>query len=144
MNLFYRSLHQSNRLLALAVDDSRPIRRLMAHSLSQAGCRIIQANDGYVGWQLAERFKPDIIVTDLDMPYWGGWQMIEAIRNSKDYWVRQGRIIVCSRRDDPLGIQEAFDAGADYFFPKPIDQKELRSVVSAVVQDQLSVLKSDG
>ena len=83
-------------LLGLAVDDTRASREVMSQSLILAGCDSITTLDGYAGWLLVESLIPSIVVTDLDMPGWGGLQLIEAMRHSNNPSVRAIPVIVCS------------------------------------------------
>ncbi len=118
---------------AVAIDDTKMVRTLIEHALQVAGFETKIAADGYTGWQLIERYEPDLIVTDLDMPTWGGWQLIEAVRSTHNPRLEQTPIIVCSATDDPLSIREAFDAGATYFLAKPIDVRELSKLFEIIV-----------
>lgn len=109
----------------LAVDDLPAHRYLLTAALLRAEFKVIPASNGYDGWQKARLHRPRLIVTDLDMPGWGGWQLIEAIRASPDPEVAQIPIIACSNTHDRLAIREAFDAGANCFHAKPIELNQL-------------------
>ncbi len=126
---------KSNRR-AVAVDDTKFMQAVVAHALTVAGFETKTASDGYSGWKLIEQFEPDLIVTDLDMPMWGGWQMIEAVRNTDNPKLEGTPIIVCSATDDPLAIREAFDAGASYFLAKPIDVRKLVDLFEVIFSEQ--------
>jgi CheY-like chemotaxis protein len=123
---------------AVSIDDTRTSQAIVSHALNQVGFETKQADDGFKGWQLVESFEPDLVITDLDMPNWGGWQLIEAIRHTPNPRVESVPIIVCSATDDPLAIREAFDAGASYFLAKPIDMTELVSLLQWVIEEKSS------
>ncbi|MDZ4848716.1 MAG: response regulator [Pirellulaceae bacterium] len=116
--------------IGLAVDDLRLYRCLMTISLRAAGYIPISVVDGFDAWLIAEIVEPNVIITDLDMVTWGGVQLIEAIRLSRNIRVCHVPIIVCSATQDALSIQEAFDAGATYFLSKPIDISKLCRLIT--------------
>lgn len=124
---------------AVSIDDTRASQTIVSHALNLVGFETRLADDGYKGWQLVEKFEPDLVVTDLDMPNWGGWQLIEAIRHTPNPRVECVPIIVCSATDDPLAIREAFDAGASYFLAKPIDVRELVSMLQWVLEEKFAL-----
>ena len=67
-------------LTILAVDDSRTIREMLGHTLRQAGYQVITAEDGVHGLEVLQTERPDVIVTDINMPRLDGFGFIEAVR----------------------------------------------------------------
>ncbi len=124
-------------LLGLAVDDTRSSREVMSQSLILAGCDSITTLDGYAGWLLVESLIPSIVVTDLDMPGWGGLQLIEAMRHSNNPSVRAIPVIVCSSTTQASSIRAALDAGGDRFLAKPIKTRVLREVVIQLLGERV-------
>ena len=66
----------------LIVEDEGDIRSIIAEKLTKLGYQVYQAADGQEGLEMAERCRPDLIVTDLIMPRKGGHQMWEEIRSA--------------------------------------------------------------
>ena len=64
----------------LAVDDSRTIREMLGHTLREAGYRVVLAEDGVHGLEVLQTERPDVIVTDINMPRLDGFGFIEAVR----------------------------------------------------------------
>ncbi len=52
----------------LTVDDSRTMRDMLLLTLSDAGYRVVQAEDGMHGLEVLAGETPDVIVTDINMP----------------------------------------------------------------------------
>ena len=120
---------------AAIIDDTRAVQILIAHVLHAAGFETRTASDGYTGWQLVRTYQPDLVITDLDMPCWGGWQLIEAVRSTPLARLDKTPIIVCSATDDWLSIRESFDAGASYFIKKPIDVRQLSDLIDQIFNE---------
>src|SRR5689334_14567395 len=64
----------------LIVEDNLTIRELFAAALSDAGFSVIMADDGNKGLESARRERPDLIITDVEMPNLDGIQMIQHLR----------------------------------------------------------------
>ena len=65
----------------LTVDDSRTMRDMLHLALSEAGYRVVQAVDGLDGLEVLKGEKPDVIVTDINMPRMDGFGFIEGVRS---------------------------------------------------------------
>ncbi len=109
----------------IAADDMRVQRYLMRAFLSSAGHRIRTANDGRTAFRMAVQSPPDLLITDLEMPGGGGFDLIYAIRNSCDERLCRISIIVCSSRSEIYTLNTALDYGANSFVTKPVHRNEL-------------------
>ena len=56
----------------LLVDDEAHVTHVMARAVRTAGLEVITAEDGEEAYELASEHRPDLIVTDLQMPYMSG------------------------------------------------------------------------
>src|SRR6056297_2195535 len=75
-------------IMVLAIDDSRTIRSMVHQALAAAGFSCELAEDGVEGVRRFEELRPDVVITDINMPHMDGFGVIEAIR--KDVGNRQG------------------------------------------------------
>ena len=66
----------------LLVDDEPHIPMVVGRKLSSAGYEVITASDGEEGLAAANEFGPDLIITDLQMPYMSGAELAAATRRS--------------------------------------------------------------
>jgi CheY-like chemotaxis protein len=69
---------------ALVVDDSMLIRHTVCRFLEDHGFEVESATDGAEALRILERFRPDIVFTDLDMPKLNGHQLIDALKARLD------------------------------------------------------------
>ncbi len=67
----------------LIIDDSKPIRRLLEFILTRENYEVISAQDGFeaIYW-LSEGNRPDLIISDIEMPNFTGEQVISNLNNS--------------------------------------------------------------
>ncbi|HET6789219.1 MAG TPA: response regulator, partial [Aquabacterium sp.] len=65
---------------ALIVDDDHQAVELLAQPLQQLGCVVLRAYGGAEGVALARRFKPHLIMLDLEMPAFSGFQVVDELK----------------------------------------------------------------
>jgi CheY-like chemotaxis protein len=106
----------------LVVDDHHDTSFLLCRLFKTEGYEVQHAVDGLVGFNSATRERPDLIVTDVQMPRMDGITMIRRLRQKED--LRQVPIIVISSYGRQL-VADAIEAGADEFVSKPIDISRL-------------------
>ena len=113
----------------LVVDDEAQIRRALNSILSTRGYRVISAEDGAVGLDLAVEHTPDLIIIDMAMPGMSGLEACQALRN----WY-SAPILVLSVRGADADKIAALDAGADDYVTKPFSAGELLARVRALLR----------
>ncbi len=69
-----------NAKLVLIIDDDDGVRELLAFLVKKEGFRVECAVDGEDGFQKAERLKPDLILLDLMMPRYGGFEVLRQLQ----------------------------------------------------------------
>lgn len=113
----------------LVVDDESQIVRVMRQILAAHQYQIRTASDGEAGIEMFQDWKPDLIVTDLQMPEVGGLELCRRIRE-----ISAVPIIVLSVKDDEKTIVEALDTGADDYVTKPFGTNELLARIRAALR----------
>lgn len=114
--------------MILVVDDSAVARGVARHVLTNAGYGVHCAPDvaGAVNF-LAEGGRPDLILTDFNMPGEDGVALIDRLRNSRT--MRQTPILVLTGGTDPSEKERAKNAGATGWVVKPFDSEKLISAI---------------
>lgn len=109
----------------LIVDDNPNVLRLLNISLSKApaGYEILEAENGEIAFDVANKEKPDLIISDIMMPQMDGIELCWMIRENSDIPLVPF-IFLTSFEDAEMEIR-GFRAGADEYLNKPIDRKEL-------------------
>lgn len=87
---------------ALVVDDDHQAVEVLAQPLQQLGCVVLRAYGGAEGVALARRFKPDLIMLDLEMPAFSGFQVVDELKG--DPSSADIPIMIVTGRD--LSVQE--------------------------------------
>ena len=117
----------------LLIDDDQECREPAAELLRRQEWRVIEAQDGEQGLELAVRYRPDIILCDLLMPRVNGYQVCRAVREHLE--LRHTRIIVVTGRDYAADRKSAEEAGADGYLVKPLDIAKLKTMIGKLDDD---------
>jgi CheY-like chemotaxis protein len=118
------------RPLVLVIEDSDDTRDMLTTLLDLEGFAIQEARDGREGVELAVRYRPSLIIADLQMPIMDGREAIRRLR--ADSRTRHIPIILCSG-EEPARKEHM---PADVFLPKPCSLDLLLSVVRTLVRRQ--------
>lgn len=70
--------------LVLAVDDTRALRAMLADCLKKGGHQVVLAADGVEALEQLRKHRPDMVITDLNMPRMNGLDFIEAARREPE------------------------------------------------------------
>ena len=111
----------NNKSLLLAEDDEL-LASLLKYRLEKGGYSVEVVADGR---QLKEKLSggiPDIIVSDIMMPYFSGIELIDHVRNELNSDVP---IIIISSAGNEENVLSAFELGANDFIAKPVSPSEL-------------------
>lgn len=116
--------------LILTVDDSPSMRMLLKASLTAQGFTIESAEDGERGLERLREIKPDLVITDINMPRMDGFQLIEAARNLPEF--RGTPILVLSTEFSDEKKERARRAGATGWITKPFEPAKLGAAIRRV------------
>jgi CheY-like chemotaxis protein len=107
----------------LVVEDNRDNMTLIVDVLSSFDYEVLQAGDGEIGVELAQKEKPDLILMDLSLPRMDGWTATKHIKADDTL---KGIPIIALTAHAMIGDKErALAAGCDDYLSKPIDLPEL-------------------
>ena len=106
----------------LVCEDDFMIVKAIEHKLLKDGYEVQIAQDGKEASEEIKNNSYDLILTDILMPFLGGLELINLIRNQLQ---KDTPIIVLSRLGNEESIIEAFKLGADDYITKPFSPSEL-------------------
>jgi two-component system chemotaxis response regulator CheY len=116
----------------LIVDDSATMRQMVAFTLSSAGFEVIEAGDGKEAVdKISAGSKPDLVVTDLNMPEMDGIALIKELRRMPP--VRFVPILMLTTESSDEKKQEAKAAGATGWIVKPFNPDQVLKVIQKVL-----------
>jgi DNA-binding response OmpR family regulator len=119
--------HTADCGVILLVEDSIPLLRNAAFLLEISGYRVLTATSGVEGISVLHRQRPDLIVSDIEMPHMDGYQFLQAVRADRRW--RTIPFIFISGKYELDDLMYGLDLGADDYLPKPFDIYELLEVI---------------
>ena len=106
----------------LVAEDDMIMLKTIEVRLKKDGYEVITAQDGRDALGKFETESPDMIITDIMMPYMSGLEIVGAVKGKAG---KTTPIIVLSTMGQENVVLEAFKLGADDFITKPFSPKEL-------------------
>jgi len=134
LRLVSQDLDSGARGRVLLIDDDLALLGLMAHAFAEAGYSVLTAENGRKGLVALERFKPDLVITDIVMPEMEGIGAILQIRRRPS----PPKIIAIS--DAGPGARREYlnwakHLGADEVLAKPFRMGQLVALAQQVIQN---------
>lgn len=115
----------------LIVEDSPSVRRLIEVSVRPLGVKILAAEDGIQGLDLARRMLPEVVLLDIGLPGIDGWEVLSHLRN--DPATADLVVIIVTAHAQPEVAAAAEKRGADGFITKPFRPGQLRDEITALL-----------
>ncbi len=121
-------------LTVMVIDDSNTIRRSAEIFMSQAGCKVILAEDGFDALAKIADHQPALIFCDVMMPRLDGYQTCSLIKKNPRY--RHIPVIMLSSKDGLFDRARGKMVGSDRYLTKPFTRDSLLQVVAAYAEAQ--------
>ena len=116
------------------IDDSNTIRRSGEIFLSQAGCQVVLAEDGFEGLSRVVDTRPDLVFVDIMMPRLDGYQTCALIKNNPEF--KSTPVVMLTSKDSLFDRARGQLVGSDQYLTKPFSKKSLIDAVVAQVQSK--------
>ena len=107
----------------LVADDEAHILHIVSMKLRNAGYDVITAEDGEEALDLCLSEKPDLVITDYQMPVMNGMEMCKELRTNPETWSIPA--IMLTARGFDIGSDEMLDAGIVAILDKPFSPREI-------------------
>lgn len=114
----------------LVIEDDKLISSLVKFRLKKDGYHVTMAEDGLSGMDMMNANRPDLIITDVMIPFKNG---IEIINHAKKMYPLVPIIVLSSLGEEESTVMEAFNLGASDFIPKPFNPNELAVRVKRLI-----------
>ena len=121
------------RPVVLVVEDNDDIREYIATSFS-SNYRILTATNGKEGLEQAQKYIPDIIISDIMMPEMDGIELCKLVK--EDIRTSHIPVILLTAKDSIQDKEEGYESGADSYLTKPFSAKLLNSRVHNLLESR--------
>lgn len=114
----------------LLVEDSLTMRRMIAALLEREGFQVAQVEDGQQALETIGQVKPDLVLTDYEMPNLDGPGLCRALKASPDF--RMIPIIMLTTLGEVESKVVGLDSGADDYIEKPKASKDVQEIFARI------------
>ncbi|RMF76343.1 MAG: response regulator [Chloroflexi bacterium] len=118
----------------LVIDDDSDIRDYLGNILKAKGFETICAENGRVGLEMVQVYRPDVIICDIAMPHLDGYDVLETLRSQPETATLP--VIMLSARRERSDIRYGMELGADDYLTKPFHGREVYAAVEAQLKKQ--------
>lgn len=122
----------STGITILLIEDNEQNRYLATFLLQSQGFKVVSANDGVAGIELAQTLNPELILLDIQLPAMDGYQVAAALRSIAS--LRTTPIVAVTSYAMVGDKERALNAGCDGYIEKPIDPDSFVSEISRFVR----------
>ncbi len=119
----------------LVAEDEIIMLKTIELRLKKDGHQVITTRDGREALKQIEESFPDLIITDIMMPFASGLEIIEAVKKKPG---KKIPVIVLSAMGQENVVLEAFQLGADDYITKPFSPNELSMRVRRYIPETLN------
>lgn len=109
----------------LVIDDEFIHLNLVKKVVEESGHEVLTAADGRQGWEIWQREKPRMVITDWIMPGISGLELCEQIRKAGE--TRYTYLIIVSTQSEQQDIVRGLEGGIDDYVTKPIEVQEFKA-----------------
>lgn len=113
----------------LIIEDNTDVRENTAEILELANYKVLQAENGKAGVEIAQRQKPDLIICDIMMPVLDGYGVIHLLNKSPE--TASIPFIFLTAKSERTDFRKGMEMGADDYISKPFDDIELLNAVES-------------
>jgi len=118
----------------LIVDDDDDVISIVASLLEFNGYQVVAVRDGDLAIHKVFENKPDLIILDVMMPLMNGFDVCRTLKVGNS--TGKIPIIILTARHTGNEMQQALDAKADCYIPKPFDNSDLLDKIKELLQEK--------
>lgn len=125
------------RYSVLIVEDEPELRNYLKTSLKEYFRQVYAAEDGVEAFEIAARYLPDIIISDVMMPRMDGFEFCRQLKSNLE--VSHIPLVLLTARTDQASTVQGYKEGADFYLPKPFDLEFLLAIVRNLLKNREAV-----
>lgn len=127
-------LNQLKKYTILCVEDEDGIRKRLVNTLKYYFDDVLEASNGEDGYDLYLEYKPDIVISDIEMPYKNGIELIQLIRKNDINTI----IIMVTAYSNEEYLLDLINLNVNHYILKPINSDNLLTGIIKGLGDKLT------
>ena len=118
----------------LVAEDERNLVEALSFLMRRAGYEVSVTHDGPSTVEMARRIKPDLVLLDIMLPGFDGFEVVSAIR--REAGDRPPRIIMLTAKGHEKDRRKAVELGVDDYVTKPFSNRDVVERVRALLAQE--------
>jgi CheY-like chemotaxis protein len=115
------------------IADDEPSMRLLVHATIESDdYMVVEAADGDQAWSLIQKYRPSLVLLDVQMPGLSGLDVLRSIK--KDPTLKDTHVILLTAKAQESDVEAGLIAGADFYLTKPFSPLDLLTRVEEALQ----------
>ena len=115
----------------LVAEDERNLVEALSFLMQRAGYEVHVARDGPATVEMTRRLSPDLVLLDIMLPGFDGFEVVEAIR--RDPEGKRPRIVMLTAKGHERDRRKARELGVDDYVTKPFSNRDVVERVRALL-----------
>lgn len=115
----------------LVAEDERNLVEALSFLMQRAGYQVHVARDGPTTVEMARRLAPDLVLLDIMLPGFDGFEVVEAIK--RDAGRKRPRIVMLTAKGHEKDRRKAIELGVDDYVTKPFSNRDVIERVRALL-----------
>ncbi|MGB7711996.1 MAG: response regulator transcription factor [Microcoleus sp.] len=112
----------------LLVDDEPGLREAVQAYLEDSNFAVEVASNARDGWEILQRYNPDLLISDIMMPQVDGYQFLKQVREDPRY--KALPVVFLTAKGMTSDRIQGYQAGCDAYLSKPFDPDELVAIIT--------------
>lgn len=117
----------------LVAEDERNLVEALSFLMQRAGYEVSVARDGPTTVDMARRLKPDLVLLDIMLPGFDGFEVVSALKRNADG--ESPMIVMLTAKGHEKDRQKAVDLGVDDYVTKPFSNRDVVERVNLLLSD---------
>jgi CheY-like chemotaxis protein len=116
----------------LIADDESSMRLLVHATIESDDYAVVEAVDGAEAWAMIQKFKPSLVLLDVQMPGQSGLEVLRLLKADPE--LKATRVILLTSKAQESDVEAGLIAGADFYLTKPFSPLDLLTRVEEALQ----------
>ena len=124
---------KAQTVATVLIADDEPSMRLLVHvTIESDDYTVLEAANGDEAWEMIKRFKPALVILDIQMPGRNGLEILASIRS--DPALKSTRVILLTAKALGTDLEEGMTSAADFLLTKPFSPLDLLTRVDEALR----------
>ncbi|MBN1445912.1 MAG: response regulator [Candidatus Omnitrophica bacterium] len=125
-------MEEKPKIRIVVAEDDEENRTILTKMLQMNGYEIQAAPDGAAAFELLKAAKPDLLISDINMPVMNGLELLRKVREDEE--LKSIRVILVTGQSTDEEVMSGITEGADHYITKPFKPKSVLDAIKMVLE----------